>query len=133
VVVITVSDAGAQAPVVTVVSDTIVNEGEVLILDVSAYDPDGGAIFLTVNTSLLNFTFLDNGDGTGALTYTPDFFDANVDTVVFLATDYDVPQQTGSAVSRVVTIEVNQPPEFELVGPAVSPLLHRRPRLAWTP
>ena len=114
---ITVNEAGAQAPVIAVVSDTSVIENDILSIDVTASDPDGGAVVLTVNTTLSNFTFVDNGDGTGVLTYSPDFNDAGVDSIIFLATDNDVPQQSGSAVSVITTLENNQVPVFEAIGP----------------
>ncbi|MDF1544855.1 MAG: Ig-like domain-containing protein [bacterium] len=116
-VTITVSDAGAQAPIVTAVADTSVLEGDQIVLVVSAFDPDGGAVFITANHNLNNFTFTDSGNGVATLAYNPDFFDAGVDSIVFLATDFDTPQQSGSAITSLVTVEVNQAPAFVPMTP----------------
>ena len=114
---ITVSDAGAQAPIVSAVSDTMVNEGNQLVVTVTAFDPDGGAVFITANHNLNHASFVDNGNGVAVLTYSPDFFDAGTDSVVFIATDYDTPQRSGSATTVIYTVEVNQPPAWVPINP----------------
>ncbi|MFH1374703.1 MAG: Ig-like domain-containing protein [bacterium] len=116
-VMIVVGEAGNQAPVLAAVNDTVISEGATLVVAVSATDPEGQGIVFTVSTTLNNYSFVDNGDGTGALTYQPDYHDAGVDTVRLFATDDGSPQATGSEVMVITTVNVNQPPEFDPAGP----------------
>ncbi len=119
VVEINVTDGGNVPPAIDSLGDFAVDEGASLNLTINASDPDGGGAFplLSVNTSLANYTFTDNGDGTGTLAYTPDFYDAGVDTVVFFATDGGTPQQTVSSSSVITTTDINQQPVFVAAGP----------------
>ncbi len=116
---ITVNESGNQAPIFVIQNDTTVNEGDVLAITITANDPDGGAFFpiLSVNTSLQNYTFLDNGDGTASFSYSPDFIDAGIDTVNFFATDFGTPQQTGNTSFVITTTDVNQAPLWTVAGP----------------
>jgi len=115
---ITVIESGNVAPAFDSVGNFVIDEGDSLIINVTATDPDGGETYpaLSVSTTLDNYTFVDNGDGTGTLVYRPDFFNAGVDTVNFLAIDFGTPQMTALAVSEITTVDVNQPPVIEPVG-----------------
>jgi len=117
-VLISVTELGNLPPVFDSIGDFAVNEGVQLIINVTATDPDGGALLpsLSVSTTLDHYTFVDNGDGSGVLTYDPDFYDAGTDTVTFFATDFGVPQQTAIATSIITTNEANQAPVFAAVG-----------------
>ncbi len=119
VVDITVTETGNVPPVFDPINDTTVNEADTLVIVVHATDPDGGAVFpaLSVSTTLNNYTFVDSGNGTGTLTYTPDFFDAGVDTVFLFAADFGTPRQTGGTNFIITTNDVNQPPEWVAAGP----------------
>jgi len=116
---ITVNDAGNVAPVIDSLGDFAVDEGQQLLIPVTASDPDGGGIFpaLSVTTTLNNFTFVDNGDGTGLLTYNPDYFDGGLDSVIFFATDFGTPQRVASTVSQIQTNEINLAPIWDSTGP----------------
>ena len=119
-VVVTVTDLGNMPPVFDQIADTSVNEGGVLMLTVHAVDPDGAANEipdLSINTTLKHYTFVDNADGTGTFTYSPDYYDAGVVTVNFLATDAGTPQQTGVLAVKITTVEVNQAPTFVPIDP----------------
>ncbi len=119
IVAITVTELGNLAPVIDSVGDFAVDEGVSLQIPVTATDPDGGGIYpvLSVSTTLSHYTFTDNGDGTGLLTYDPDFYDAGIDTVSFFATDFGVPQQSTGMISVITTADVNQPPVIDPIGP----------------
>ncbi|MEW5993653.1 MAG: Ig-like domain-containing protein [Candidatus Zixiibacteriota bacterium] len=114
---ITVIESGNQAPVFDTIPDTSVGEGDTLILVVSATDPDGDSVILTISAGMNGFTFVDNYNGTGTFTYTPNYFDAGIDTVRFIALDDAVPQASRTEIVGITTIDVNQPPEFEPAGP----------------
>lgn len=116
---ITVSEAGNVPPTIDSLGDFVVNEGDSMVVTITALDPDGGAIMpaLSVSTTLNNYTFTDNGDGSGTLSYLPDFYDSGIDTVRFFATDFGTPQQTISSVSQITTTDINQPPAIDSIGP----------------
>ena len=116
-VVITVSEEGNMAPVFDSLGNFAVNEGDSLAIDVSATDPDGGPPSLAVNTALDQYTFVDNGDGTGRLVYRPDFYSAGLDTVRFIATDDGTPQRSTTVLSIITTNEVNLAPAIDSIGP----------------
>jgi len=113
-VTITVTLGGNAIPVWTAVPDTAIDEGATLVLNVTATDPDGAGVSpaLSLSTSLLHYTFVDHGNGTGTLTYTPDYRDAGIDTVRFFAVDFGTPPQTSVEIARIVTNDVNRPPVF---------------------
>ncbi|MFZ5981230.1 MAG: Ig-like domain-containing protein, partial [Candidatus Zixiibacteriota bacterium] len=117
-VLISVTELGNLPPVFDSIGNFAVSENNQLIINVTATDPDGGALMptLAVSTHLNHYTFVDNGDGTGVLTYNPDFYDAGTDTVTFFAIDFGVPQQTAIAASIITTNETNQAPVFVAVG-----------------
>lgn len=117
IVTIIIGSGGNQVPIWTSLADSFVSEGENLTLNVSATDPDGGIITLTINTMLNNYSFTDNGDGTGFLNYNPDFGDAGIDTVRFIATDDGSPLLSSILTIEITTFDINQSPLFELVGP----------------
>jgi hypothetical protein len=114
-VTITVNESGNISPVITAIPDTSVSEGGSLVINVAADDPDSPfapAIAVSANT-MRNFTFVDNGDGTAVLTYSPDYVDAGEDTVRFFATDGS--STPGSEISVVTTNDVNRIPFFRAV------------------
>ena len=118
IVTIVVGESGNQPPAwTTTLTDTIVQENDVLILNVVATDPEGNNIILSVNTIMDNYSFVDNGDGSGVLTYSPTYEDAGVDTVRFIAMDDGIPSLSSILTVAITTYDVNQPPEFELIGP----------------
>ncbi len=113
-VIITVSESGNVSPVITAIADTSVYEGEVVVINVSATDPDGvlpPAIAVSAAT-LRNYTFIDNGNGTAVLTYSPDYIDAGEDTVRFFAADGS--STPGSETAVITTLDVNRQPIFRL-------------------
>jgi hypothetical protein len=116
-VTITVTEAGDQSPVIVAIPDTSVNEGETLIIDASASDPEGGPVALTISTNIEHYTFADNGDGTGQFVYSPDFHDSGEDTVIVFATEIGGTGLASFEVFVITTIEINQPPVFDPVGP----------------
>ncbi len=62
-----------REPIVSPIADQVVNEGALLTLPVSASDPDGDPITLTAANLPPGASFIDNGSGSGTLSYTPGF------------------------------------------------------------
>ncbi|MEW6050224.1 MAG: hypothetical protein AB1644_04080 [Candidatus Zixiibacteriota bacterium] len=61
------------SPVFAFIGPQTVAEGDTLAVVVSAIDPDGGSLTLSTDSLPINAAFVDNGDGTGSLSFSPDF------------------------------------------------------------
>jgi hypothetical protein len=114
VVLITVNEAGNQIPVLAPIGPQSTSEGALLAFSVSATDADN--VIPSLNTASLpvGASFVDNGNGTGDFSWTPDFTQSGSYPVIFRASD-------GAAVdTEVVTITVNeagnQPPVLATIG-----------------
>jgi len=125
-VAITVNQSGNVVPAFTAINDTTLNENASLVLNISAVDPDGAGVFadLTINTTLLRYTFIDNNNGTATLTYSPNYLDAGADTVRVFATDNGTPALTATELFVITTVDVNRPPVFTPIV-ALSVLMNR--------
>lgn len=68
-------DAIDDAPVLTTIPNQTIPEDQTLTVNLSCTDVEGDAITLSVNDAALpaDAVFTDNGDGTGAIVYTPPF------------------------------------------------------------
>jgi len=114
IVAITVNDAGNQRPILAVIGAKIVDEGANLNFGVSATDPDGTIPALTAKNIPTNGTFTDNGDGTGTFDFNPDFTQAGVYNVIFIASD--VVLADTEIVQITVTDAGNQAPVLAAIG-----------------
>ncbi len=115
VVAITVNEAGNQRPVLAAIGARSATEGVALNFATSATDADATTPTLAAVGLPINASFNDNGNGTGAFSFTPDFLQAGVYNVTFIASDGVL------ADSEVVTITVfdagNQAPVLAAIGP----------------
>ena len=111
---ITVTDAGNQNPVVNPVADQTVAEGQTLAFAVTASDPDLDPLGLSATDLPVNASFVDNGDGTGDFSFTPDFTQATVYPVTFTATDTAL--NAGSIIVQITVTNVNQSPVLAAIG-----------------
>ncbi len=109
---ITVTDVN-RAPVAVDPGAKSVDEGSSLNFTFEATDPDGDPLTLSVEGNPANSSFLDNGDGTGDFAFNPDFTQANVYMVGFIATDGSL----ADTVSVEITVnDVPQPPVLAAIG-----------------
>ncbi len=121
VVAITVTNTN-RSPVWATTPAQTVNEGEVLTFGVSATDPDGDALTLSAPNLPLNASFVDSGNGAGAVTFTPDFTQANVYTFKFVADDAPGPtlaagvRATDTLTVQVTVNNVNRAPVWDPVA-----------------
>lgn len=93
-----------RPPALDPIDDQEVDEGQNLNFNVSASDPDGSISALSAKSLPVNSTFSDHGDGTGTFDFNPDFTQAGVYDVLFIASDGEL------ADSEVVEITVNLDP-----------------------
>jgi Zn-dependent metalloprotease len=102
-----------RAPVISVLSDTSVFEGDTLEVHVSATDLDGDSL----SFSIVNFptfgTVIDSGNGNGMVRFTPGYENAgtylNLQVVV---TDAGVPPLSDNSTFRLVVHNINRAPVF---------------------
>ncbi|MCH7879557.1 MAG: hypothetical protein IH914_09625, partial [candidate division Zixibacteria bacterium] len=113
-------------PLISVVPGQLktVNEAQTLTFVVTASDFDGTIPILSTDTLYPNMTFVDDGNGTGTLTFTPDFTQGSPSpgtpyAVDFIATDAVDPSKIKSTTPQNFFVRnVNQPP---VVAPIISP------------
>jgi len=116
-VTVTVNESGNQTPVLSVVSDTSIYEGDSLVVVVDGYDPDGGAVSLNVFATVMEYGFVDSGNGVGVFRFEADYYDAGSETVSFIVSDNDVPVAADTVPMSLNIIDVNQAPEIAPIGP----------------
>ncbi len=115
VVAITVNEAGNQRPVLATIGPRNVNEGATLNFNATATDPDATIPTLSAVNVPANATFVNNGNGTGTFTFNPDFVQAGVYNVTFIASDGTL---ADSEVVAVTVIDAgNQRPVLATIGP----------------
>jgi len=96
-----------RPPVFAGIADDTVAEGETLVLDISASDPDGTVPKLTAMNLIQNASFTDLGGGRGRLTFAADFGQAGQYTVTFFASDGTL---SDTASVLIVVTGTNRPP-----------------------
>ena len=109
-----------QAPALAPISDQTVNEGQSLAFTVSATDPDGNPLVLSARLgsgaalSTIGASFTDNGNGTGAFSWTPGFTQSGVYPIVFQASDGSLGDE------QTIMVTVNDVPAPDLLLTALS-------------
>lgn len=107
------SDEPNQPPQFDTVNDTTICEGDALIMTVMATDPENDVLSLSVQNLPTNSDFVDHGDGIGTLEFTPDFDQAGIYTVRFIAFDGEL----ADTVQATITVEnTNRAPELTGIG-----------------
>ncbi len=114
---ITVTETGNHPPVLDSIGPQTVNEGDLLTINLSALDPDGDSVYFSATGLPTGSTLADNGDGTAVFQYTPTYYDAGVDTVVFYVTDAGSPPMSDEETVLITILDVNQPPILDSIGP----------------
>jgi hypothetical protein len=113
-VTITVNEGGNQRPVLATIGAQTVNEGVNLTFGLSATDADSNPITLSALNVPTNAALVDNGDGTGVFSFDPDFTQAGVYNVTFIASDGLL---ADSEVVAITVNNVNRPPVLAAIGP----------------
>src|SRR3989344_7251878 len=89
-------------PSLSQIGDQEISEDETLVIPISASDPDGASLELSIDVLPEGASFMDNGDNTGRFTWTPDFDQAGEYSVTFRATD---PSEEEEKITIVITVE----------------------------
>lgn len=95
-----------RQPEIQPVPDQYVLEGDSLVVNLSAYDPDGDPLLLALTSKPTGATFVDNGDGTGRFVWRPEFVgpfsaDGSPYTVGFWVTDGDLSSERSIEVDVI--------------------------------
>ncbi len=103
-----------RPPYFNPIPDLYVAEGDSLIIDVRASDPDGDSLLIVNPIHPYNSEFIDNGDGTGRFAWQPDFIgpmsaDLSPYYFVFWTSDGDA---SNYIRVKVNVINVNRAPEI---------------------
>ncbi len=116
-----VDGAANQPPVLSDINDQTAIVGEQLQVALNALDPEDDAIVLSAADLPAGAEIIDNGDGTGTLTWTPQAAQTGSTTVQVTATDAGDPPLNDSKefainVSDSPGGDVNTPPELAPIG-----------------
>jgi len=87
-----------RAPVISPIADTLVAEGSNLSFKVFSTDPDGDIADLTAAGLPVNALFIDENDGTGTFVFMPNYTQAGVYSISFIASD--------GALSDTATVQI---------------------------
>jgi len=90
------------APVIAPIANKTVMAGATLAVNVSATDPDGNAIVLTASNFPSFANFVDNGNGAGVVTISPNNGNVGTYTLMVTATDNGVPSLSAVRAFTVV-------------------------------
>jgi len=115
IVQITVTEQGNQPPVIDSIGPRSVREGDSLNITVRATDPEGSIPVLGASNTPFNSIFKDNHNGTGSFIFKPNYYQAGVDTVTFIATDTGSMSDFENVV--ITIIDVNRPPTIDSILP----------------
>lgn len=99
-----------RAPQLDEIGLVTIQEGEIVTIIVKAIDPDADLITLSLTDAPTYASLIDNGDGTGVLTLTPDFTDAGNRIFMVVAADQFAASSTTPVVVQV--LNVNRAPTF---------------------
>ncbi|MCH7878192.1 MAG: T9SS type A sorting domain-containing protein [candidate division Zixibacteria bacterium] len=113
VVTITVNNTN-RPPVLGAIGPQSVDEGDTLVVLVSATDPDSDALTLTIGPPPPNSGFVDFGNGTGQFSIILGFDQAGTFSVTFFASDGNL---TDSEVVSITVNNVNRAPVANVPGP----------------
>jgi len=88
-------------------------EGDSLLFTTTASDLDLTTPALTAEGLPANATFIDNGDGTGDFRFLPDFTQAGLYQILFMASDGDL---VDSQYVDITVTEINRPPVLDSIA-----------------
>ena len=104
---------GNSAPVLDLIGPKSVAEGAALSLRLHATDPDLTIPVLSAVGVPLHATFVDSLNGAGSLVFNPDYTQAGVFNVTFIATDGSL---ADSEVVAITVTNTNRPPVLDAIG-----------------
>lgn len=101
------------APTMGMIEDYVMNEMDTLDVTISATDTNGHYLSFSFSSEILpSFAHLiDNGDGTGTIRFTPDYFGAGIyNDIQILVTDSGTPRMSDETSFSLTVKNVNMAP-----------------------
>lgn len=105
--------ADVNAPVIVGPGGQTINEGQTLTIPITATDPLGVALVLSVSNQPFGATFTDNGNGNGTFSWSPTYDQSGQYTVTFLASNGTL---IGWKTVMVTVGGVNRSPVLDSIG-----------------
>ncbi|MGB2698299.1 MAG: tandem-95 repeat protein, partial [Candidatus Zixiibacteriota bacterium] len=102
-----------QAPVLDSIGGRSVDEGQALEFRVSATDADGDSIILSSEDGPANAAFVDSGNGAGSFSFNPDYNQAGIFNVTFIASDGLL---ADSELVAITVNDINRSPVLDSIG-----------------
>ena len=93
-------------PVLDMIGNQSVDEGQTLNIGLSAIDPDADGLVFSTSTLPSFCTLTDNGDGTGSINCSPGFSDAGSSSITVTVTDDGTPNLNDEE-TFTLTVETN--------------------------
>ncbi len=104
---------GNLPPVLAAIGSKSIAEAQNLNFNVSATDPDGTTPTLIASSLPTNATFVDHGNGTGTFNFNPDYTQAGLYNISFIASDGSL---ADTEIVAVTVTNVNRPPLLAAIG-----------------
>ena len=104
---------GNLSPVLTAIGPKSVAEAQNLNFNVSATDSDSTTPTLTTSSLPANATFVDNGNGAGTFNFNPDYAQAGIYNITFVASDGSL---ADTEIVAITVTNVNRPPVLAAIG-----------------
>lgn len=99
-----------QPPALTALADQTAREGQVLVVEISASDPDGDPPILSAQNLPPFALFINEGEGTGSIVLAPGFADKGIyDNLTVIASDGIAEDRVSFALE---VVDVNAAPSF---------------------
>jgi hypothetical protein len=105
-----------RPPVLNPIGNQRVNEGEPLVLQLSASDPDGDDLVFAAGDLPSTASFADGGDGSAELSWTPGPGQVGDFALTVTVTDSGVPMESDSETLVITVGNANRPPVLGAVG-----------------
>ena len=106
------------APILAVISNQTVNEGQLLEFTISASDPDTeDTLTFQLGNSPTGAILTNNGDGTATFSWTPAFTQAgSFPDVLFTVNDDGLPVKADMETITIAVGDINLPPQFDALA-----------------
>ena len=111
---ITVQEPVNNPPKLDPIDAITINESDTVDIQISATDPNGDSLTLSVTDLPAFAQFTDNGNGTGVISMPPDYTHAGLYSFTVSVSDGDL---TDSQQVSLTVVDVNRPPVADAGGP----------------
>ncbi len=119
---ITVTEPVNQPPVITAIPTQMIGEGSTLDVLLSASDPDNNDLFFSVNNLPVFGNLVDNGNGTGYITFLPDYNSAgNYAGIEVIVSDNGLPSLSDTVQFTLQVDEANPPAKLLITEIMITP------------